>query len=101
MGRYKQRGVVVRELRTGISIYFIDRQTITVANTDGFFYTFHCWGVEQRGYHMNNWRPFRARLRNYKKLDIYKIYRLARRFEVDTIVSVRPPQLDKEIVEKD
>ena len=98
MGRFTAKAVTIRELRNGIKIYFIDSKTIYVENLDGFYYIFHRWDVKQRNYYSKNWHIFYINMKQRQTLDIYKIYKLANKFDISRSITVKPPQLENKEV---
>ena len=98
MARYQRKKIVVRELKSGIRIILFDKETIYV-QSNGLTCAFHRWDVKKKNYYMNNWRPFRDRMRKYKTLSLYDCYRLAEQFDVSTMVLGRKLELKEEEVE--
>lgn len=93
-GRYKNKAVTVRTLKTGIRIYLYDSRSIYVEDKNGCFYVFHRWGETRLGFYTENWKPFSTRIRNYKTLDLSRIYQLANRFDISAQRMSRTLDLD-------
>lgn len=81
MGRWKAEATIVRELDSGLTIIFNDRESIYVYDERGDGHIFHRW-YAPRGSYGDYWRDFRRKMLRNKFTNILQIYELAARFNV-------------------
>lgn len=73
-----------------LTIWFRDAQTVLVKDAQGTTHVFSRWGMSQRNFYTNNWRPFQRAVRRRTKLDVYDIYKLAAKYDISAGVTYTP-----------
>lgn len=95
MGRYKQRGVIIRDFED-VTIVIENRDTIWAlpkrASTNVIF---HRWFGPLNTW--QNWRRFRQRIWANRNLTLYDCYRLANKWEIAMVGTLRRPEILEEI----
>lgn len=92
MGRFKADGIVVREIGP-LTIVFNSPQTIYIQDAQsGCKLVFHRW-FAPRGDYATNWKPFRKKLMEYKRISFNRCLALADKHGVKVISAARLPDL--------
>lgn len=78
----------------GLTILFYKKDEILVKGPSGTI-LFHRWFSNVRGFYKNNWEPFQKALKNRDGLTMIQIMVLARKLEIDSMVTYRWPEGDK------
>lgn len=92
MGRFKAEAIIVREMER-LTIIFKDKETIWVLpKTMSVNIIFNRWWTP-RGSYGAGWQDFRRKLYRRKRLDIPTIYALAVKHNIQSMGTVRAPNL--------
>ena len=99
-GRWRQEKPLLREMPT-CTIIIKDRETIWILPKQRMTpnVIFHRWFKPAIGT-WHNWYIFRKALLNYKQLDVEIIYKLAKRYEIQSTGTTRAPTWHDEPIEK-
>lgn len=97
MGRFKAEAIIVKDMER-LTIIFKDKETIWVLpKTMNINIIFNRWWTPLGSY-TAGWQDFRRKLYRNKKLDVPTIYALARKHEIQSMGTIREPNLgDKKI----
>lgn len=94
MGKFKAKAVIVKEVRrTGITIVFLNSETIYVNDPDYGWVVFHRWGSPHNTANNIRWKTFRHLLLAEKTINLNRCYRLAFKWEVSSQKALRAPDL--------
>lgn len=91
MGRYKADAVIIRRVGD-LTIVFYDKENIFVKDNKHGWTVFHRW-FAPRGSYNGGWRQFRHLLLYNKSITYNHCYRLAFRFEIQSVANVKGPEL--------
>lgn len=78
----------------GLTILFYKKDEIWVKGTSGNI-IFHRWFSNTRGFYKSHWEPFQKALKHKNGLVLTDVLILARKYEIDYMVSHRWPEGDK------
>lgn len=98
MGRFRAKSIVVRRVND-LTIVFYNKETIYVTDDAHKWTIFHRW-YAPLGFYGKNWKPFRRLLRVEKEITFNHCYRLAFKYDIQSMANVKPPNLhSKHVVE--
>lgn len=99
MGRFKAEAVIIRRVND-LTIVFYDKYRIYVKDDKHGWTVFHRW-FAPRGSYMRGWRQFRNLLLYVKNIDYNHCYKVAFRWDIQSLAGVEKPDLSKfKIVER-
>ena len=80
-----------------MTVYFRDKYT-TVVFVGSLTIVFHRWFDRRRGNYRSNWQPFTQILKQRNTIDdIYEIYRLAERYNVEHLIASEKYEIPQDI----
>lgn len=85
MARFQPIEIDERRFDWGV-VHFVDKRTIRI-EANAFCVVFHRWYAPRGTY--RQWTRFKSRLIYDKNLDIYKIYKIANKYEITHEVARR------------
>lgn len=98
MGRFRAEGILIKRVND-LTIVFYNKKTIYITDDTHKWTVFHRW-YAPLGFYGTNWKLFRQLLRVEKEITFNHCYRLAFKYDIQSMANVGPPNLEgKQVVE--
>jgi hypothetical protein len=93
VGRFRAEAVIVKRVKD-LTIVFYDKEHIFIKDSNHGWTVFHRWYAPLGSYN-GGWRQFRHLLLYEKNITYNHCYRLAFRWEIQSMANVKEPDLSK------
>lgn len=98
MGRFRAEAIVIKRV-DDLTIVFYDKERIYIKDKAHEWALFHRY-YSQLGFYGKCWKPFRRLLMAEKRITFNHCYRLAFKYDIQSMANVGPPKLEgKQVVE--